>query len=269
MDIFHHDENLSDTDKKCFHETRKTLLALISVFVAVLVLFFGVKTYNEIKSGRFIGQDIVPVNTINVGGKGEVFAVPDIAKISISVEKEAQNLNEAQGAATQAINNTIDFLKKSSVEDKDIKTTNYNIYPRYDYLEKIGRVFRGYVVSQTLEIKIRKTDEAGNILAGVTAAGATNVGGIFFVIDDENAVKREAKQKAIADAKEKAEQLAGDLGVKIVRIVSFSESGGDYAYFKAMDSTGYGIGGAEMSAPSIPTGENKITVNVNITYEIK
>ena len=158
-------------------------------------------------------------------------------------------------------------MKESLVEDKDIKTTNYNIYPRYDWIEKIGRVFRGYAVTQTLEIKIRKIDKAGEILAGITKAGANQVGGVSFVIDDEEAAKRDARQKAIADAKTKAEQLAKDLGVKIVRLMSFSENGGNYPY-PVYKSEAMGIGGAE-PAPAVPAGENTVTVNVSLTYEIK
>lgn len=252
-----------------FNENLKPLIIIFSIFLAVLVLFFAVKTFNEVQSGKYIGQDITPSSTISISGKGEVFVKPDIAKISVSVEKEAVSVTEAQNQATEAINKITSFLKESSVEDKDIKTTNYNIYPRYDWIEKTGRVFRGYVVSQTLEIKIRKIDKTGEILAGVTKAGANQVGGVSFTIDDEEAVKREARQKAINDAQTKAEQLAKDLGVKIVRLVNFSESGngGIIMPYKmeAMEATGMGGGGE----PEIPSGENTVTINVYLTYEIK
>jgi len=248
-------------------KTNKTILTLLALFLAVLVIFFAVKTFNEVQSGKYIGQDITPSSTISVSGKGEVFVKPDIAKISVSVEKEAVSVTEAQNQATDAINKITAFLKESLVEDKDIKTTNYNIYPRYDWIEKIGRVFRGYAVTQTLEIKIRKIDKAGEILAGITKAGANQVGGVSFVIDDEEAAKRDARQKAIADAKTKAEQLAKDLGVKIVRLMSFSENGGNYPY-PVYKSEAMGIGGAE-PAPAVPAGENTVTVNVSLTYEIK
>ncbi len=134
---------------------QKTLVGV----AVILGIFLAVEAYNGFQEGRYIGKDIMPTNTISVSGKGEVFVKPDIAKISVSVEKEAVSVTEAQNQATEAINKITFFLKESSVEDKDIKTTNYNIYPRYDWIEKAGRVFRGYVVSQTLEIKIRKIDK--------------------------------------------------------------------------------------------------------------
>lgn len=260
---------LSEGDKASIIKLKKIMAALASVFLAVLVIFFIAKSFNEIEQRKYIGQDIIPVNTITVSGKGEIFTKPDIAKISISVEKEALSVAEAQNKATEDINKIIAFLKGSSIEDKDIKTTNYNIYPRYDYLEEQGRVFRGYTVTQTLEIKIRKIDETGKILSGAALAGANQVGGIYFTVDDEEAPKREARQKAIIDAKEKSDQLAKDLGVKIVRLVSFYESGGDSPYLYNLKAAGFGMGGEAAPAPEIPAGENKITTTVSLTYEIK
>jgi hypothetical protein len=241
---------------------KEILMVLVSVFIIVLIFYFGVKSFNEINNRT--GQQ----NTISVSGKGEIFIKPDIAKVSVSVEKNAYSVSEAQSQATNAINNVIKFLKDSGLEDKDIKTVNYSIYPRYDYLENQGRVFRGYTVSQTLEIKLRKIEDTGKILADVTRAGANQIGGVSFTIDDEEGVKRQARQEAINDAQTKAKQLAKDLGIKIVRLVSFSESGNDYYppyYTESAKVLGTG-GGPE---PEIPSGENKVTVNVNLVYQIK
>jgi len=246
----------------------KILIALVTLFLVVLVFFFAVKSVNEIQKGKYIGQGIAPTNTISVTGKGEVFVKPDIAKISISVEKEAYSVSEAQNQATEAINKITAFLKESGIEDKDIKTTNYNIYPRYDYIEKVGRVFRGYVVTQSLEVKIRKIEKVGEILSGVTKAGANQVGGVNFTIDDEETPKREARQKAISDAKAKAEQLAKDLGVSLVRLVNFSESGGEIPIYRNFKNEALDIGGGE-PVPEVPSGENTVVISVGLTYEIK
>ncbi len=242
---------------------------MAAAFLTIITLFFIVKTFNEFQSGKFIGQGQIGINTIDVVGKGEVFAKPDIAEFSVTVEKNAISVNDAQNNATEAINKVTKFLTDSGIEDKDIKTTNYNIYPRYDYLRDQGQVFRGYTVSQTLDIKIRKIEDTGKILAGVTDAGANQVGGVNFKVDNDDAVLRQAREKAINDAKTKAEQLAKDLGVKIVRLINYSESGnGIYPYpLYGMESKMVGTGGDV--APSVPTGENTFTVNVSLTYQIK
>jgi uncharacterized protein YggE len=252
-------EKLCECNKKAF-------VILGSAFLTIITIFFISKTINEFRSGHLIGQESV----IDVSGKGEVFVKPDVTKISVSVEKSAYTVGEAQTQATNAINSVTKFLKDSGIEDKDIKTTSYNIYPQYDYLKDSGRTFRGYTVNQTLEVKLRKIDETGKILAGVTDAGANQVGSVSFVIDDQDSVLREAREKAIKDAKEKAKQLAKDLGVRIIKLVDYSESrNGTYPYpIYSMDSSKAMEMGGE-SAPIIPTGENSTTVNVVLTYKIR
>lgn len=261
---------LSIEDKTFFSNAKKTIAFLLCLFLGILVVFFGIKTYGEAKNIKNADKEFPASNTINISGKGEIFVIPDIAKISLSVEKEAQTVAQAQSDATQAMKKVMEFLKRSGIEEKDIKTVNYNIYPRYDYLEAAGRVFKGYTVSQSLEVKVRKTEKAGDILSGAATAGANQIGGIQFTIDDEEASKREARQKAITDAKQKADQLAKDLGVKLVRLVNFSENGsGDYYPYMSYKSDALGIGGGPESSAVVPAGENQVIAHVNLTYEIE
>ncbi len=240
---------------------------MMGVFLIVLTIFTGIKAYNEFKSGKYIGLEPGAKNTITVSSKGDVFAVPDVAKFFVSVIKEGKEAVEAQNKAAEAINGIIKFLKESGVEKKDIKTTVFSVYPRYDYIKDEGRVFRGYDARQTLEVKVRKISSAGEILAGAARLGADNVGGISFVLDDEEGAKREARKKAIEKAKEKAKYLAKDLDVDLARIVGYSESGGRPPIFRAFGGDTALSEGAE--APELPAGENKISVEVNLTYEIK
>lgn len=242
------------------------LQKLLSFLVIVLAFFLTIEAYNSFQEGKYIGKDIMPTNTISVSGTGEAFAKPDIARISVSVSKLAATALEAQKQHTEAINKVVEFIKNSGVEDKDIKTSNYSINQEYDYTET-GRRFLGYRIAQTLEVKIRNLDNVGKILSGATAAGANEISGVQFVIDNEDAMKREAREQAIGKAKEKAREIEKDLGIKLGKLTSFYESGGDFPiYALKSEGMGGGIGGA---APEIPTGENKITIVVNLTYEVK
>ena len=246
----------------------KNLTRLLSILVIVLAIFLAIQAYNGFQEGKYIGKDIMPSNTITVSAAGEAFAKPDIAQISVSAVREAKTVLEAQKSHTESINKIVAYLKDSGIEEKDIRTSAYNIYPRYDYLRDKGQVFRGYEVSQTLDVKIRDLEKVGKILNGVAEMGANQVGGINFVIDDEDAVKREARKQAIDKAKEKADQIAKDLGVSFGRLVSFYESSGDFPIYRSYMTEG--MGGAELvPAPEIPSGENKVTITVNLTYEIK
>ena len=127
-------------------------------------------------------------------------------------------------------------------------------------------MLKGYQVSQSVTVKVRDIGRAGELLSGVGKNGATNVGGLMFSIDDEDAVRGEARTKAIADAKAKAKELGKELGVSLVRIVSFSENG-NYSG-PIMYATSMGKGGGEGS-PEIPAGQNDIVSNVTVTYEIR
>lgn len=249
--------------------------------LGMLALFLFVLTISTLKEWRFIGTGVPATNTISVSGEGEVFAVPDTATFSVTVQEEAEEVADAQEAAAKKSNDIKQYLMDSGIEEKDIKTTDYSIYPQYDYTQTVCRegycppgnqVLRGYQTSETISVKVRDTKKAGELLSGVGSRGATNVSGISFTIDDEDALKAEARGKAIEDARAKAAELAKQLNVRLVRIVGFYEN--DYGYPVPM---AYGMGGdVAMSrtesvkiAPDISVGENKITSNVNVTYEIK
>ncbi len=208
-------------------------------------------------------------NTITISGTGTVSAVPDIAVATIAISVEGSTAKIAQNDANKKSAAVVDYLKKAGVKEADIKTSGYNIYPQYDYNRGISRI-RGYQVTQSLTVKIRDMDKANDILDGVVSAGANQVNGLSFEIDKPDELQADARKKAIDDANAKAEELEDELGVDLGRIVSFSESGNDYypiRYSTAKEAMG--MGGGAVPAPELPAGENEITVNVSITYQIK
>ncbi len=251
------------------------LRTLAVVLAGLLSLFVLAKTVNAVKEYAYIGKTEATQNVITVSGKGEVISVPDIATFSFSVVEEALVIADAQSKATDKTNAAIKFLKDAGVAEKDIKTSYYNIYPRYEYrgqgMYTSGtRYLAAYEVSQGIEVKVRKIEDAGKILSSLGELGVSNLSGLNFTVDDVDAVQREARDAAIADAREQAEKLAKALGVKLVGIMNYSE-GGSYPYpmyaRDAVMSEAYNMGGAK--APELPVGENKIISNVSITYEIR
>lgn len=249
---------------------------VVIVTLVLLAIFLLTKAIGEVRGYAYIGRDVATQTTINVNGKGEVLAVPDVATVTFGVTEEATTVASAQQKATDRANKAVDFLKTSDIDEKDIKTTYYNISPKYTYskssdLYPYGReVLVGYTVSQGFEVKIRKIDEAGQILSGIGGLGVQNVSGLNFSVDNEDELKIEARAKAIADAKTQADKLAKALGVRLVRIIYFSEGGNYPIYYGKAEVMGMGGDSASsVPAPAIPTGENKITSNVSITYEIR
>lgn len=260
--------------------TGDRLRKAIFAAVVVLIAFLAIAVINGVLGLRYIGAGVPAANTITVSGHGEAVAVPDIATFSFSVVSEKSDVASAQADATAKANATTDYLKSAGIAEKDIQTSNYSINPQYDYIQGTctngycpsGRqVLRGYEVRQTTTVKVRNTAKAGDLLAGVGSKGATEVSGLNFTFDDPTKVQTDARNKAIADAKAKADVLAKQLGVSIVRVTAFNESsGGGYP-----TPIAYGMGASSQAkdmaavAPTISTGENKVTNDVSVTYEIR
>ena len=247
--------------------------------LAVFMLLVALGSYASLNFEQIKYLDTTPA-TISVTGEGEVLAVPDIGQFTFSVQAEADDAAAAQEESGTKINTIVAFLKESGVEDKDIKTVNYNLYPRYRWEERLcvsgvycppgEQIQDGFEVNQSIQVKIRNTDDASAIITGVGEREATNISGLDFVVDDTDALAAEAREKAITDAKEKAVKLADDLGVRLVRIMGYYEDGNQYmpepyqaramSFDMAEES---GFGGA-----ALPMGEDKTAARVTITYEI-
>jgi len=252
-----------------------------TVSLSLLAVFLLAKSINEFKITDSIGDNITATNVITVSGKGEKYAVPDIAMITFSVQKDAKTVAEAQTLNTTVLNKTIAFLKGKGIDEKDIKTTDYSVSPKYESSQYIctatycpptrDPVIVGYYVRQTTEVKIREVTKAGEILTGIGSMEVNDVSGLSFVVDKQDEIQRQARELAIIDAKTQAQKLASDLGVRLGKLVSFNEQG-NYPYpiyAKSYANDMQGTGGGVSSAPTISTGQNKITSNVTLTYEIK
>jgi uncharacterized protein YggE len=262
--------------------TGSRVRAAVFIVVIVLGLFLAVETVRGFMDLRYVGAGVSATNTINVSGYGEAFGAPDIATFDFTVSSEKTTVAAAQADATAKINAISAYLKQQGIDDKDIRTSDYSINPQYDYTNETcaagipcrpsTQTLRGYQVSQTTTIKVRDTAKAGDLLTGVGQNGATQVSGLSFTFDDPNKLQNDARAKAITDAKQKADLLASQLGVSLVRVVSYNDSGAYPQPYYAKDmaySTGSGVANQAATPPSISIGQNKVTSNVNITYEIR
>src|SRR3989338_1094536 len=266
------------------NEYIKNLYRVSLVFVVVLSLFFAVKFLSEFRSYGMMGSN--EANTITLSGHGEVSAVPDIENIYFSIHKEGKTVKEAQEAVATVEKSAFDSLKASGVAEKDIKTSNASFNPKYKYVYDTrvsmpctqygcppnsgDNVIVGYEAYESITVKVRNTDEVGKIMQDLGTLGVTDLNGPDFSIDDEDALKAEARKEAIEDARTKAKVLANDLGVRLGRIASFSENdgyGGPIYYAKdAMMLEG----ASTAPAPAqIPKGDNIISSDVTVTYEIR
>jgi uncharacterized protein YggE len=208
----------------------------------------------------------------SVSGSGVVYAKADIASIDLGFKTETKKTAaEATAEGSAKINDIIKAIKNLGIEDRDIKTSNYSLNPVYNYTNTKGQELVGYEVYQNLSLKIRDLNKIGDIIARSTEKGANQVGGINFTIDDEFALKNQARELAIAKAKEKAMLIAKQSGMKLGEVKSVSESSNEgrlipmYANAK-MDMA---AGEVSISSPEIASGQNEIKVEVTLTYEVK
>jgi uncharacterized protein YggE len=249
------------------------------VFLIVLSVYFVIKSLAEYRSYDLSGSK--EVSTITLSGHGEVTAVPDIANVYFTISKDSKTVKDAQALVAQIEKKSLDFLKENNILEKDIKTSNASFYPKYEYqygkvvCSEFGcppnpgkNVIVGYTASESITIKVRNTDDVGKIMQGLGNLGVSNLNGPNFSIDNEDGLKAEARKKAIDDAQEKAKILAKDLGVRLGKITSFNESGNYpgpmYAKTMMLDSVS-----SESAPAQIPKGENTISSDVSITYQIR
>lgn len=243
----------------------KILLIILVVIVFGKLAFCGNCYKNDVQK-----------DTITVSGKGEINVKPDIATVSFSITEENMDVAKASDAVNTKIAKVVENLKANGVDEKDIKTTDYNIYPRYDYIKSdiyvsysSKQVLAGYDVTQTIEVKIRDLEKAGKIITDLGTLKVTNMGGLNFTNDKYDDLVKEARDEAIKQARSEAKKLAKSLDVRLVKIVGYSEGGNNYALYDSRMS-GSAASMKTMAAEAvIPTGENKITSNVSITYEIR
>lgn len=251
--------------------------ALVSV-LGFLALFLLAQTITMV--GNFGRPNTPATDTITVQGTGQATLPPDVARVSFTVENTATTVSAAQTATTKQANAAIEYVQGQGIAEKDIKTLYYNISPQYSYPNPCtpgvlcpdyirSPKITGYQVSETVQVTMRDLSAVGTLLGGLGKLEVQNISGPEFALDDSTAGYDAARADAINKAKVQAELLAKQLGVRLGKIVNFSESSGGYPYPMM-----YGKGGAmadSVSAltPSIPVGENTYNASVSVTYEIR
>ncbi len=208
----------------------------------------------------------------SITGSGTVYAKADIANLEVGLRTGAKKTAaEATADSSNKMNEIIGELKKLDINEKDIKTTSYNLNPVYNWTDQAGQQLIGYEVVQNLTLKIRDLTKIGDVIAKTTEKGANQIGNINFTIDDEYALKNQARELAIQKAKEKAELIAKQSGMKLGEIKSVYESSEPMmpiAYSNAKMDLRAGSG-ESVVAPNIQTGQNEIKVEVTLIYEVK
>lgn len=247
-------------------EKTKGRVASIVVFFVLLFVFtkWG-PAINFSSTTQTKGEPFI------VSGEGKVYAVPDIAKITIGIEDTRLSLADVQKSVNTKTQTLTKAIKDLGIEDKDIRTTSYNLYPQYDYSRNTTQI-TDYRLSVTYEITIRDTDKINGVISTATSSGANMEGSISFDLSDS--VKKEklleARKLAVTEAKEKAEGLAASAGLTLGKIINISENQNPNSPRPLYATNAAGKGQDEVAAlPSIQTGQTEIDITVNLSYEIR
>ena len=237
---------------------------IVALFSFLIISFWFVYEYSKNIQGQRV---------ITVIGEGKEIVIPNIAEISIGIIAEGENLKTIQEESNKKMNKIIEFVKSEGIDQKDIKTKNYSIYPKYDYNVSPYRII-GYSLNQNLIVKVRDLSKIDDILKNVVKYGANNISGLNFTVDDLEVYLEKAKEKAILDAKEKAEKIAKTAGLKLGRIISISDPlepkmGLTPWYSEAGRGGGDIVGSSIEITPKIEPGSQEIKAQVSIIFEIK
>jgi len=204
---------------------------------------------------------------ISVSGRGEVFGTPDTLTVSIGVSVSKPTVSEAVDIAAQRATNLIDSLLGLGVAEADVQTSNYSIYPEYEYAENQAPRIIAYRVDNTVNAKIRDLDRAGEVLDAATAAAGdeVRVNGVSFALEDNDSLLVDARAAAWGDAKAKAQQLAELAGVTLGAPLTISESVTNYPVPLYARADAFG---AEEATTPIQAGQESVSVDLTVTFAI-
>lgn len=205
---------------------------------------------------------------LDITATGEVSRVPDVAIISAGVVTRQQSASAAIQENSSRMERVLAALKRAGVADRDVQTSSLNLNPEYRYVENQPPQLVGYTASNQVSIRFRDIRNSGKILDALVAEGANQINGPNLTIDKPEAALDEARQQAIANGKARAELYARSLGMRVARVVSVSEGGGNYAPPSPMPVMMEARMAGAADTKVVP-GEQKLQVSVSMVFDLQ
>jgi uncharacterized protein YggE len=205
---------------------------------------------------------------LDISATGEVSRVPDLAIISAGVVTRSPSASGAIQQAATRMARVREALRQAGIADRDIQTSNLSLNPEYTYANNQPPKLNGYSATNQLSVRFRDIANTGKILDALVAQGANQISGPNLTIDKPEAALDEARAKAVALGRARADLYARSLGMRVVRIVSVSESGG-YAPPPPMPPRVMMAERSQAADTTIDAGEQKLQVSVAMTFELQ
>ena len=256
---------------QCFFSkhSREMILALGMIILAAIIII-------SILRERIVNDN---QNQTIIYGQGKVAYIPDIATVILGMQVDkAETAEEALKQMNEKIGKIITSVKAEGVDEKDIQTSMYSLYPQYDYTDGKSRV-SGYNANQQLTIKVRGVDKnqdlSSKVIAAANNAGANQIISVNFSVSSVSDLKQKARILAIQDARSKSDALFKAAGIRGPKIIGWFENMVQSPDSPDYGNYGYGIGGAEMSSakavsnPQVPSGTQEIIIEIGVNYRVK
>ena len=204
---------------------------------------------------------------LDVTATGEVTRVPDVAIISTGVVTKSATASGAISQAASRMARVRAALKAAGVEDRDIQTSNLSLNPDYRYDNNQPPKLVGYQASNTVTVRFRDIASSGKIIDALVAEGSNQINGPTLTIDKPEAALDEARAQAVRIGRARAELYARSMGLRVGRVIAVSESGGSYPVPPPMPVMMQAR--AEAASSKIDPGEQKLRVNLAMTFELQ
>jgi uncharacterized protein YggE len=243
-----------------------TAAAILGLVALVVAACGGADAdQNAGTSGLTTTPDAELVDHVSVSGQGSVFVEPDTALLSLGVSLREDTAQEARDSVAELTDKLVGSLKDNGVDEKDIKTTTFNLHAEYDYRDDEQRLL-GYRLTHTLSVKVRDLERVSEVLDDAVdeVGNDLQISGISFTVDEPDEFLSEARANAMAQAKAKATELAELADRELGEAIAISEGAvSPPPVFRAYDEAL-----AEAGGTSIQTGQLELSVNVQVTYEM-
>jgi uncharacterized protein YggE len=254
-------------------------IVVLLLVVAVVVGGCGSSSTPAVAAGGGNAATYAQVSPVNgsyatgitVVGTGVVEAAPDIVYVTLGVDLKAEDPAAVVRDAGTRMDQLLTALKGAGVAEADIHTAGYNLWVEQQYDPQTGQPtgVTNYHVSHTIRFAVRDLTQVGTILSTATGAGANTVSEVSFTVADTEKLASQARQKALADAQARAQEMAQVLGVSVGKPISVSET----SYYPTnYDTSRSGLGGEGMAQPvavPMPSGSFSVSVSVVMVYEIQ
>lgn len=242
---------------------------LFSVILAGL-LVLGLAAFAPQAAPVHAAEDDSPARTLSVVGRGQLEVKPDTAVITLGVSEVKPTPNEAYNALSESINKVAEAVKAMGVKEDDIQTSVFHLSPEYNWTQDRGQELVGYRATNTLSITTQDLDKVPELIQKAVEAGVNDLRGINFSVKNSDKLLEEALKLAVADAKAKAELVAGEFGAKVARVQSVSVQDQGSSLVRVRAEAEMAMDGMAAAAPvPVYSGTSTFTATVSVTFELQ